>query len=265
LACILRPLTGPDSTDAVKRILGGLMNIAAGLGELRNRGYGTGHGPGASESAFGPGTLGWPSTPLWHGAASCSTRWPMLRRPGGRVASSHPSRRGSRGQAGGPLPKLSGRGCPADGLLSSRDKRLCAIAGKADLPRCGGQAASVCGAGRAGRAPDDEPWREHHLPGRRTSLIQPLNGGRHGVLGLLLRVLADGGQVHVCQPGQWAIVVPHDRDRPWHVDAGSVERVRSPTAQRSLNVSTAVGSSGWPSNAAAARRPDSSEWFPGMT
>jgi hypothetical protein len=27
---------GPDSTDAVKRILGGLMNITAGLGELRN-------------------------------------------------------------------------------------------------------------------------------------------------------------------------------------------------------------------------------------
>lgn len=36
---------GPDGTDAVRRILGGLMNIAAGLGELRNRGYGTGHGP----------------------------------------------------------------------------------------------------------------------------------------------------------------------------------------------------------------------------
>ena len=36
---------GPDSTEAVKRILGGLMSIAAGLGELRNRGYGTGHGP----------------------------------------------------------------------------------------------------------------------------------------------------------------------------------------------------------------------------
>jgi hypothetical protein len=36
---------GPDGTDAVKRILGGLVNIAAGLGELRNRGYGTGHGP----------------------------------------------------------------------------------------------------------------------------------------------------------------------------------------------------------------------------
>ena len=35
---------GPDSTDAVKRILGGLMNVTAGLGELRNRGYGTGHG-----------------------------------------------------------------------------------------------------------------------------------------------------------------------------------------------------------------------------
>jgi Abortive infection C-terminus len=36
---------GPDGTDAVKRILGGLVNIAAGIGELRSRGYGTGHGP----------------------------------------------------------------------------------------------------------------------------------------------------------------------------------------------------------------------------
>jgi len=43
----LHPATaqpGPDSTGAVKRILGGLTSIAAGLGELRNL-YGTGHGP----------------------------------------------------------------------------------------------------------------------------------------------------------------------------------------------------------------------------
>jgi hypothetical protein len=36
---------GPDGTDAVKRILGSVSTIAAGLAELRNRGYGTGHGP----------------------------------------------------------------------------------------------------------------------------------------------------------------------------------------------------------------------------
>ncbi len=35
---------GPDSTEAVKRILGGVSTIAMGLAELRNRGYGTGHG-----------------------------------------------------------------------------------------------------------------------------------------------------------------------------------------------------------------------------
>jgi hypothetical protein len=35
---------GPDSTDAVKKILGGLMAVTIGLAELRNRGYGTGHG-----------------------------------------------------------------------------------------------------------------------------------------------------------------------------------------------------------------------------
>jgi hypothetical protein len=36
---------GPDGTDAVKKILGGVMSITTGLAELRNRGYGTGHGP----------------------------------------------------------------------------------------------------------------------------------------------------------------------------------------------------------------------------
>jgi len=38
-------VTGPDGTDAVRRILGGVSTIAVGLAELRNRGYGTGHGP----------------------------------------------------------------------------------------------------------------------------------------------------------------------------------------------------------------------------
>jgi hypothetical protein len=35
---------GPDGTDAVKKILGGVSAIAIGVAELRNRGYGTGHG-----------------------------------------------------------------------------------------------------------------------------------------------------------------------------------------------------------------------------
>ena len=38
-------IDGPDGTQALGRILGGLMNITNGLAELRNRGYGTGHGP----------------------------------------------------------------------------------------------------------------------------------------------------------------------------------------------------------------------------
>ncbi|MGQ0482027.1 MAG: abortive infection family protein [Pseudonocardia sp.] len=36
---------GPDGSDALKRILGGLSNVVLGLGELRNRGFGSGHGP----------------------------------------------------------------------------------------------------------------------------------------------------------------------------------------------------------------------------
>jgi hypothetical protein len=48
LALGLHPSTfvsGPDGTDAVKQILGGAITIANGLAQLRNRGYGTGHGP----------------------------------------------------------------------------------------------------------------------------------------------------------------------------------------------------------------------------
>lgn len=35
---------GPDGSDAVKRILGSVSSLAIGVAELRNRGYGTGHG-----------------------------------------------------------------------------------------------------------------------------------------------------------------------------------------------------------------------------
>ena len=35
---------GPDGGDAIRKILGAVMTITVGLGELRNRGYGTGHG-----------------------------------------------------------------------------------------------------------------------------------------------------------------------------------------------------------------------------
>jgi hypothetical protein len=35
---------GPDGSDAVKKILGAAMTVTSGVAELRNRGYGTGHG-----------------------------------------------------------------------------------------------------------------------------------------------------------------------------------------------------------------------------
>jgi Abortive infection C-terminus len=57
LALELHPSSGhagPDSTDAVKRILGGLMTLTTGLGELRNRGYGTGHGPAGKRIGLRP-------------------------------------------------------------------------------------------------------------------------------------------------------------------------------------------------------------------
>jgi hypothetical protein len=45
---------GPDGIKAVKSILGGLTSITTGLGELRNRGYGTGHGPKGTRTGLAP-------------------------------------------------------------------------------------------------------------------------------------------------------------------------------------------------------------------
>lgn len=45
---------GPDGTQAVKKILGGLITITSGLAELRNRGYGTGHGVAGARAGLRP-------------------------------------------------------------------------------------------------------------------------------------------------------------------------------------------------------------------
>lgn len=47
-------IPGPDGSDAVKKILGSVSGIAIGLSELRNRGYGTGHGPASAPAGLGP-------------------------------------------------------------------------------------------------------------------------------------------------------------------------------------------------------------------
>jgi hypothetical protein len=46
--------TGPDASDAVKKILGSVSGIAIGVAELRNRGYGTGHGAASSRTGLRP-------------------------------------------------------------------------------------------------------------------------------------------------------------------------------------------------------------------
>ncbi|MFF0293717.1 abortive infection family protein [Kitasatospora sp. NPDC004614] len=46
-------IPGPDGTDAVKKILGGAAAIAIGIAELRNRGYGTGHGQASAPTGLG--------------------------------------------------------------------------------------------------------------------------------------------------------------------------------------------------------------------
>lgn len=43
---------GPDSSEAVKKILGGVSSIAVGVAELRNRGYGSGHGQASTPAGL---------------------------------------------------------------------------------------------------------------------------------------------------------------------------------------------------------------------
>ncbi|MDQ1246644.1 MAG: hypothetical protein QG597_1012 [Actinomycetota bacterium] len=55
LALKVHPSTaapGPDGSDAVKRILGGVTTVATGVAELRNK-AGTGHGPGSPRAGLG--------------------------------------------------------------------------------------------------------------------------------------------------------------------------------------------------------------------
>ena len=61
-------IPGPDGSDTVKKILGSVSGIAIGLAELRNRGYGTGHGPAQAQAALEPAMRIWPSTQRSPGA-----------------------------------------------------------------------------------------------------------------------------------------------------------------------------------------------------
>ncbi|WP_368861958.1 abortive infection family protein [Frankia gtarii] len=47
-------MPGPDGSDGVKKILGAVADIPVGLGELRNRRYGTGHGPAGARTGLRP-------------------------------------------------------------------------------------------------------------------------------------------------------------------------------------------------------------------
>jgi hypothetical protein len=56
-ALLLHPTTvtaGPDGTEGVRKILGGVAAVAVGVAELRNRGYGTGHGPRSTPVGLHP-------------------------------------------------------------------------------------------------------------------------------------------------------------------------------------------------------------------
>ena len=74
---------GPDGSNSVKRILGGLISIAIGIGELRNERYGTGHThPPRRGWDFVHATLTWRSEQPPPGAGSSSTPWQISLRHG---------------------------------------------------------------------------------------------------------------------------------------------------------------------------------------
>lgn len=66
---------------------------------------------------------------------------------------------------------------------------------------------------------------EHDLTRRRPAVLQPFHRQRDGLSGLLVGILADGGEVHMGQPGQHAVVIPHDRKRARDRHAQPGERV----------------------------------------
>jgi hypothetical protein len=81
---------GPDGSDAVKRILGGVFNIAIGVAELRNRGYGTGHGMAEAPAGLHPRHA--------HLAVAAASAWCQLMLD--TLADPKAPRRASRGQLG---------------------------------------------------------------------------------------------------------------------------------------------------------------------
>ena len=56
-------------------------------------------------------------------------------------------------------------------------------------------------------------------------LVEPFDHRGDRVVGLLLRLLADRGQIDVTQPCQHAVVVPGYRDLAGHVDSGAAQRI----------------------------------------
>src|SRR5689334_19758447 len=70
-----------------------------------------------------------------------------------------------------------------------------------------------------GRPAHDEPWVHHDLAVLGPAAVQPFDECGDGVLGELRRVLADGGEVHVGEPGERAVVVADHRHGARNVDA----------------------------------------------
>lgn len=59
---------------------------------------------------------------------------------------------------------------------------------------------------------DHQLRRRHHLPRPRAATVQPLHRGGDGVPGPQRRRLADRGQADAAEPGDRAVVIPHDRE-----------------------------------------------------
>src|ERR1035441_4052958 len=82
--------------------------------------------------------------------------------------------------------------------------------------------------GRSRRPPHDQMRGEDDLARRGPATLEPLYGQRDRLPGLLARILADGGEIHVGETRQHAVVISHDRKEIGNLQAQPEESVDEP-------------------------------------
>ena len=108
--------------------------------------------------------------------------------------------------------------------------------------RTSGSDGVACRARCSRGAADDQLWFQRDVLRFACRLVESLDDGFDGGSGLLLDVLADGGEIDPGESSEPGVVVPDDRQIAGHGDTCPEDGVESPMAHRSFAAITAVGS-----------------------